>query len=47
MAKIRKPLESANLIPVQNGIINLETKELLPFSPKYVITSKISTQRIE
>lgn len=43
LAKIRKPLESANLIPVQNGIINLETKELLPFSPKYVITSKIST----
>ena len=43
LTKIKKPLESANLIPVQNGIINLETKELLPFSPKYVITSKIST----
>ena len=43
MVKIQKPLESANLIPVENGIINLETKELLPFSPKYVITSKIST----
>ena len=43
LAKIRKPLESSNLIPVQNGIINLETKELLPFGPKYVITSKIST----
>ncbi|MFQ6936195.1 MAG: phage/plasmid primase, P4 family [Streptococcus salivarius] len=43
MAKIRKPLESDHLIPVQNGIINLETKELLPFSPKYVITSKIAT----
>ena len=43
LVKIRKPLESANLVPVQNGIINLETKELLPFSPKYVITSKIST----
>ncbi|MDS5941396.1 DNA primase, partial [Streptococcus pneumoniae] len=43
LTKIRKPLESSNLIPVQNGIINLETKKLLPFSPKYVITSKIST----
>lgn len=43
MAKIRKPLESSNLIPVQNGIINLETKELIPFSPDYVITSKIRT----
>lgn len=43
MTKIKKPLESADLIPVQNGIIDLKTKELLPFSPKYVITSKIST----
>ena len=33
LAKIRKPLESANLIPVQNGIINLETKELRNYSP--------------
>ncbi len=43
LTKIQKPLESADLIPVNNGIINLKTKELLPFSPKYVITSKIST----
>lgn len=43
LTKIKKPLESANLIPVQNGIVNLRTKELLPFSPDYVITSKIST----
>lgn len=43
LTKIRKPLESANLIPVQNGIINLKTKELLPFNPKYIITSKIDT----
>lgn len=43
MTKIKKPLESANLIPVHNGIIDLRTKELLPFSPKFIITSKIST----
>lgn len=43
LTRIKKPLESAYLIPVQNGIIDLRTKELLPFSPKYVITSKIST----
>lgn len=43
LTRIKKPLESAYFIPVQNGIIDLRTKELLPFSPKYVITSKIST----
>ncbi|TWS94565.1 DNA primase family protein [Streptococcus sp. sy018] len=43
LTKIKKPLESANLVPVENGIIDLTTKELLPFSPKYVITSKINT----
>ncbi|QBX08312.1 DNA primase [Streptococcus satellite phage Javan245] len=43
MTGIKRPLESANLIPVKNGIINLNTKELLSFSPKYVITSKIAT----
>lgn len=43
LTKIQKPLESADLIPVKNGIIDLNTKELLPFSTKYVITSKIAT----
>lgn len=43
MTGIKRPLESANLIPVKNGIIDLNTKGLLPFSPKYVITSKIAT----
>lgn len=33
LTKIRKPLESDNLVPVQNGIINLETKELRNYSP--------------
>lgn len=31
----------ANLIAFRNGVYNLETDELLPFSPDYVITSKI------
>lgn len=43
MTGIKRPLESANLIPVKNGILDLETKQLIPFNPKYVITSKIAT----
>ena len=43
MTKISRPLESANLVPVQNGILDLKNKKLLPFNPKYVITSKIAT----
>ena len=43
MTKIRKPLESANLVPVQNGILDLKNKQLRPFDPKYIITGKIAT----
>lgn len=43
MTKIRKPLESADLVPVQNGILDLKNKQLRPFDPKYIITSKIAT----
>ena len=43
MTKIKAPLESAYLVPVQNGIVDLRSKELLLFSPDYVITSKIAT----
>ena len=43
MTKIRKPLESANLVPVQNGILDLKNKQLRPFDPRYIITSKIAT----
>lgn len=35
-----------NLVPVGNGIYNKQTQELLPFSPKYVFTSKVSTPYI-
>lgn len=35
------------LIPVNNGIFNLKTKKLLPFSPEYYFTSKITTNYIE
>lgn len=30
-----------NLIAFRNGILNIDTDELLPFSPEYVITNKI------
>ncbi len=40
---MRKPLESGNLIPVQNGVFDLKKKILLDFSPNYILTSKIAT----
>lgn len=43
MTNISRPLESADLVPVQNGILDLKNKQLRPFNPKYVITSKIAT----
>lgn len=38
---------SRYLIPVKNGIFNLKTKELEPFTPDYVFTSKIATAYIK
>lgn len=43
MTKIRKPLESADLVPVKNGILDLKNKQLRQFDPRYIITSKIAT----
>ena len=34
-------LADANLIAFRNGIYNMETKEMIPFSPEYIITNKI------
>lgn len=42
-APLVKPLEDKYLIPVENGVYNLKTKQLEPFDPKYIITSKIAT----
>lgn len=36
-------LQNSDLIPVNNGIYQLSTDTLLPFSPEYAITSKIAT----
>ena len=33
-----------NLLPVKNGILNLETKELLPYTPDYYFTSKLDVK---
>lgn len=33
--------EDINLIAVQNGVLNIKTKELLPFSPKYKFFNKL------
>ena len=41
--KIKPPMQESHLIPVRNGIFNLHTKELEPFSPKNIITTKIAT----
>lgn len=35
------------LIPVNNGIFDLRTKELKPFSPEYVFTSKVKTDYVD
>ena len=42
-APLVKPLEDRYLIPVQNGVYNLQTKQLEQFDPSYIITSKIAT----
>lgn len=41
--KMRPTFSDPTLIPVNNGVVNLETKKLMPFSPDYAITAKIST----
>ena len=43
LVPLKEQLQNKNLIPVENGIFNLRTKELEPFSADYVITSKIAT----
>lgn len=46
-AEVREPTVSRYLIPVANGIFNLKTKQLEPFSPEYVFTTKISTPYVQ
>ena len=43
LVPLKEQLQNRNLIPVENGIFNLKTKELEPFSADYIITSKIAT----
>ncbi len=42
-AKTQRLTNDRYLVPVNNGIWNLHTHELMPFSPKYVFTTKIAT----
>lgn len=42
-AQRKRPTDSRNLIIVGNGVFNKKTKKLEPYSPKYIFTSKIST----
>src|SRR5699024_5807850 len=46
-AEVKEPTVSRHLIPVKNGVFNLQTKQLEPFSPNHVFTSKISTPYVE
>ena len=46
MADVREKTVSRYLIPVNNGIFNLETKRLEAFSYKKVFTSKIATNYV-
>lgn len=38
-----EPEDDPYLIPVANGVFNLQTKQLLPFDPKYKFIAKIAT----
>lgn len=42
-AQVKERTASRFLIPVENGVFNLQTKTLEPFTPEYVFTSKIAT----
>lgn len=46
-AEIKRKTHSRYLIPVNNGVFNLQTKVLEPFSPDYVFTSKIVTDYVD
>ena len=41
--KLKQESDKPYLIPVANGIFNTREQQLLPFSPKYIFTSKIKT----
>lgn len=47
MAKVRERTVSRYLIPVNNGVFNLKTHQLEPFSHERVFTSKIATNYID
>lgn len=40
---LRPPLDDFRYIPVGNGVFNIETKQLEPFSHRFIIKSKIKT----
>jgi putative DNA primase/helicase len=46
-AEVRERTNSRYLIPVNNGVFNLKTKKLEPFSEKYVFTAKLGTNYVE
>ncbi|MDU0444735.1 phage/plasmid primase, P4 family [Staphylococcus haemolyticus] len=45
-APVTPRTDDADLIPVNNGVYNKQTKTLEPFTPKYVFTTKISTNYV-
>ncbi len=44
ITEIRQPEHTKDLIPVGNGIFNLKTKQLEPYTPAHVFSSKVSTR---
>ncbi len=46
-AKIKRKTDSSTLIPVKNGVFNRVTKQLEPFTPDYVFTTKINTSYVD
>ncbi|ALG29528.1 hypothetical protein AOZ07_11425 [Glutamicibacter halophytocola] len=46
-APMRQMTIDRDLVPVQNGIFNYKTKELLPFNESYVFTTKVRTRYVD
>lgn len=47
MAEVKEKTNSRYLIPVNNGVFNLQTKKLEKFTPDYVFTTKVHTNYYE
>lgn len=45
--QVKKDMKHKNLICVENGILNLKTKEVIPHNPKYIFFSKLPVDYVK